>query len=54
MHLADADVRELLRQIVDVVVHCEKRDGRFRISEVFFDPAAKLTPAQPARELTDA
>jgi type IV secretion system protein VirB11 len=41
-HLADADVRTLLRQLVDVVVHCEKREGQFRISEVFFDPSAKL------------
>ncbi len=54
MHLADADVRALLRQLVDVVVHCEKRDGRFRISEVFFDPAAKLVPALPLREPADA
>ena len=42
-HLADADVRVLLDQLVDVVAHCEKRpDGRRVISEVFFDPAAKL------------
>lgn len=46
-HLADGDVRVLLRQLVDVVVHCEKRrDGSRGISEVFFDPAARLaTPA---------
>lgn len=43
-HLADADIRALLRQLVDVVVHCEKRDGRFRISEVFFHPEARLAP----------
>ena len=46
-HLADEDVRVLLRQLVDVVVHCEKRpDGNRGISEVFFDPAAR--PATPA------
>jgi hypothetical protein len=38
----------LLRQLVDVVVHCEKRDGRFRLSEVFFDPDAKLPASVPA------
>ncbi len=43
-HLADADVRVLLRQLVDVVAHCEKRrDGSRVISEVFFDPGAKLS-----------
>lgn len=42
-HLADADVRVLLRQLVDVVAHCEKRpDGSRVISEVFFDPSAKV------------
>lgn len=40
-HLADADVRVLLHQLVDVVVHCHKgRDG-FAIEEVYFDPLAK-------------
>ena len=39
-----ADVRVLLRQLVDVVAHCEKRpDGSRVISEVFFDPDAKLS-----------
>lgn len=49
-HLADADVRALLRQLVDVVVHCEKREGRFLISEVFFDPGAHLASAGDPRE----
>jgi type IV secretion system protein VirB11 len=45
-HLADADVRTFLRQLVDVVVHCTKhRDGSRTISEVYFDPAAKLAAA---------
>jgi type IV secretion system protein VirB11 len=44
-HLADADVRVLLHQLVDVVVHC-RRDARgFSIEEVYFDPLAK----QPER-----
>lgn len=42
-HLADTDVRVLLRQLVDVVAHCEKHpDGSRSVSEVFFDPAIKL------------
>ncbi len=45
-HLADADVRTFLRQLVDVVVHCTKhRDGSRTISEVYFDPAAKFAAA---------
>jgi type IV secretion system protein VirB11 len=40
-HLADADVRALLRQLVDVVAHCDRSTGSFRITEVWFDPAAK-------------
>ncbi len=45
-HLADADVRTFLRQLVDVVVHCAKhRDGSRTITEVYFDPAAKLAAA---------
>ncbi len=50
-YLADADVRGLLRQLVDVSVYCEKRDGRFRIAEVFFDPAAKLAVPLPVPAL---
>ena len=42
-HLADADVRAFLRQLVDVVIHCVRhRDGSRGISEVYFDPSAKL------------
>ncbi|MGL4961219.1 MAG: P-type DNA transfer ATPase VirB11 [Inquilinus sp.] len=40
-HLADADVRVLLRQLVDVVVHCRRDHRGFAIEEVYFDPAAK-------------
>lgn len=47
-HLADADVRALLHQLVDVVVHC-RRDARgFAIDQVWFDPLAKDMGAQPA------
>ncbi len=48
-HLADADVRAFLRQLVDVVIHCEKRrDGSRGIREVWFDPTAKLLLPVPA------
>ena len=35
------DIRRLLHLSVDVVVHMTRRDGRYRISEVYYDPAAK-------------
>lgn len=37
-HLADDDVRALLRQLVDIVVHCRKERGAFGIEEVLFAP----------------
>ena len=42
-HLADADVRALLRQRVDVIAHCRRGPDGFAIEEVFFDPLAKIT-----------
>ncbi len=48
-HLADADVRTFLRQLVDVVIYCVKhRDGSRSIAEVYFDPAIKFEPSVPA------
>lgn len=35
-HLADADVRQLLHALVDVVVHCRKDGGRYGVEEVLF------------------
>ena len=40
-HLADADVRVLLHQLVDVVAHCRRDHRGFAIEEVWFDPFAK-------------
>lgn len=40
-HLADADVRLLLRQLVHVVAHCRRDHRGFAIEEVYFDPAAQ-------------
>jgi len=42
-HMADADIRILLRQHIDVVIHCAK--DPYRITQVYFDPAAKLAAA---------
>lgn len=45
-YLADADVTRLLKQFVDIVVHC-RRDGRgFSIDEVYFG-LADAAPAVP-------
>jgi type IV secretion system protein VirB11 len=45
-HLADADVRLLLHQLVDVVVHCHRGPDGFAIEEVFFDPEVTRQAAQ--------
>jgi type IV secretion system protein VirB11 len=47
-HLADGDVRALLHQLVDVVVHCRREAGRFGIEQVYFNPCAKNPAAQLA------
>jgi hypothetical protein len=40
-HLADDNVRAMLTSLIDVVAHCECRDGRYRMTEIWDDPAAK-------------
>ncbi|WP_029084481.1 P-type DNA transfer ATPase VirB11 [Bradyrhizobium sp. th.b2] len=35
------DIRSLLLLLVDVVIQMQKRDGRYRISEVYYDPVRK-------------
>ena len=37
-HLADDDVRAMLTSLIDVVAHCECRDGRYRMTEIWYDP----------------
>ena len=37
--LADADVRSLLSQMVDIVVHCERRGNAFTVSELWWKEA---------------
>ena len=31
----------MLTSLIDVVAHCECRDGRYRMTEIWYDPAAK-------------
>ena len=47
-HLADADVRALLRQRIDVVAHCRRGPDGFALEEVFFDPPGAAEPGPPA------
>lgn len=35
------DIRSLLLLLVDVVIQIQKRDGRYRISEIYYDPIRK-------------
>lgn len=40
--LAREDIRSLLKLLVDVVVQTKKIDGRFRVTEIYFDPENRL------------
>ena len=40
-HLARDDIRALLHQRVDIVVHMTRDGGRFRVSEVWYEPLRK-------------
>ena len=40
------DIRSLLLHLVDVVVQMQKRDGRYRISEIYYDPVRKRDHAR--------
>jgi type IV secretion system protein VirB11 len=35
------DIRSLLLLLVDIVVQMQKREGRYRITEIYYDPARK-------------
>jgi type IV secretion system protein VirB11 len=43
--LPRGDIRELLHLLVDVVVQMKKADGRFRMTEVYYDPLRKRAPS---------
>jgi type IV secretion system protein VirB11 len=40
------DIRSLLLLLVDVVVQMQKRDGRYRITEIYYDPVRKREHAR--------
>ena len=40
--LERADIRSLLQLLVDVVVQCKKVNGRFRVTEIYFEPVQGL------------
>src|SRR3546814_6546618 len=39
--LAREDIRSLLKILVDVVVQMKKVDGKFRMPEIYYDPAGR-------------
>ena len=43
--LGDADVRALLNQMVDIVVHCERRANAFSVTDVWWKNAKELSNA---------
>ncbi|WP_306115043.1 MULTISPECIES: P-type DNA transfer ATPase VirB11 [unclassified Roseovarius] len=45
--LKRTEIKEMLFQMVDVVVQVKRSDGRFRITEIYFDPRRKLSGANP-------
>ena len=53
-HLADDDVRAMLTSLIDVVAHCECRDGRYRMTEIWYDPAAKGKAAYDTADMLAA
>lgn len=45
--LKRAEIKEMLFQMVDVVVQVKRAGGRFRITEIYFDPRRKLGGDNP-------
>ncbi len=45
--LKRAEIKEMLFQMVDVVVQVKRSEGRFRITEIYFDPRRKLGGGNP-------
>src|SRR3546814_2989046 len=39
--LAREDIRSLLKILVDVVVQMKKVDGKFRMTEIYYDPSGR-------------
>ena len=45
--LKRSEIKQMLFQMVDVVVQVKRSDGRFRIAEIYFDPRRKLGEGNP-------
>ena len=47
-HLARDDIRRLLTMLVDIIVQCKRVDGKFRVTEAYYEPlkAPKSTGGQ--------
>lgn len=39
------DIRDLLTIAIDVIVQCKRADGRFRVTEIYFDPHRRMGDA---------
>ena len=40
--LARDDIRSLLVTLIDVIIQCKRVEGKFRVTEIYFDPFRKL------------
>jgi type IV secretion system protein VirB11 len=40
--LERADIRGLLRASIDIIVQCKRVDGRFRVTEIYFEPHRRI------------
>ena len=36
------DIRDLLVMLIDVIIRCKRDEGKFRVTEIYFDPFRKL------------
>ncbi|OYY80027.1 MAG: P-type DNA transfer ATPase VirB11 [Rhizobiales bacterium 35-66-30] len=43
--LERSDIRDLLKIAIDIIVQCKRAGGRFRVTEIYFDPHRHARPA---------
>lgn len=41
--LERADIRGLLKASIDIIVQCKRVDGRFRVTEIYFEPHSQMS-----------
>ncbi|MGM4984717.1 P-type DNA transfer ATPase VirB11 [Rhizobium sp. OK494] len=44
--LARDDIRALLRAAIDVIIQCKRSDGRFLVTEIYFEPSVRSKSAR--------